>query len=387
MEIGRVSPQALDLKARAARFIEQEIRPFEAEMAGRHELDQARVQELRRKARAAGFVNINMPPELGGLDLSMLDTVAIEEEAGKATMGLGFLIAGRGPRHLYEVATPDQMERYVLPMLRGELPSAWAITEPDVAGSDVAAIQTSAVRDDDDWYLNGAKCFVTGGQQAQVFFVLANTHLGQTLFLVDRDTPGLEIERVPRFMHDPYISQHVELRLVNARVPEANRVREAGGDRTRKWFSDERLMIAARSCGAAERLIELARDWAMRRESGGRPLAEYQAIQFMLADSLTELTAARLMTWHAATAWDNGVDAKIVHGKIAMAKLFASEMVGRVADRAVQIYGGRGYMTENPVERYYREVRVDRIWEGTSEIQRLIIARGLFKRGLAPYIS
>jgi alkylation response protein AidB-like acyl-CoA dehydrogenase len=249
------------------------------------------------------------------------------------------------------------------------------------------AIRTTAMPDDDEWYLNGEKWFVTGGHNAQVFFVLANTHLGQTLFLVDRDAPGLEIVRTPKFMHDPYISQHVELRLNNCRVMETNRVQEGGGERTRKWFADERLMIAARSCGAAERLINLARDWALHRESMGHTLSDYQAIQFMLADSMTELTAARLMTWHAATAWDRGIDPKVVHGKIAMAKLYASEMVNRVADRAVQIYGGRGYMAENPVERYYREVRVDRIWEGTSEIQRLIIWRGLLKRGLEPYIS
>lgn len=146
-------------------------------------------------------------------------------------------------------------------------------------------------------------------------------------------------------------------------------------------------MIAARCCGAAERLIDLSRDWALEREAFGHPIAEYQAIQFMLADSLTELAAARLLTWHAATAWDRGDDGKIVHGKVAMAKLYASEMANQVADRAVQIFGGRGYMTENPAERYYRELRVDRIWEGTSEIQRSIIARGLLKRGAAAYLD
>jgi alkylation response protein AidB-like acyl-CoA dehydrogenase len=161
----------------------------------------------------------------------------------------------------------------------------------------------------------------------------------------------------------------------------------AGGDDAKRWFSLERIMIAARCCGAAERLIDLARAWALEREAFGHPIAEYQAIQFMLADSLTELAAARLLTWHAATSWDRGDDPRIVHGKVAMAKLYASEMANRVADRAVQIFGGRGYMTENPAERYYRELRVDRIWEGTSEIQRSIIARGLLKRGAAAYLD
>jgi alkylation response protein AidB-like acyl-CoA dehydrogenase len=168
-------------------------------------------------------------------------------------------------------------------------------------------------------------------------------------------------------------------------VPEANRVPDGGGEGARKWFTVERLMIAARCCGASERLLGLARDWALERRAFGEPIAEYQGVQFPLADSLTELAAARLLTYHAAHAFDTLADEKIVHGKVAMAKLFASEMAGRVADRAVQVFGGRGYMTENPAERHFRELRVDRIWEGTSEIQRLIIARGLLKRGVTPY--
>jgi alkylation response protein AidB-like acyl-CoA dehydrogenase len=144
-------------------------------------------------------------------------------------------------------------------------------------------------------------------------------------------------------------------------------------------------MIAARCCGAAERLIDLARSWALERSSSGKKISEYQVIQFMLADSVTELNAARLMTYNVAQEWERDPPS-ILHGKTAMAKLFASEMAGRVADRAVQIFGGRGYMTENPAERYYRELRVDRIWEGTSEIQRLIIARGLLKRGAGAYM-
>jgi alkylation response protein AidB-like acyl-CoA dehydrogenase len=186
-------------------------------------------------------------------------------------------------------------------------------------------------------------------------------------------------------MHDPYVSKHQELRLTDVRVPESCRV-DGGGDAGAKvWFTVERLMIAARCCGAAERLIDLSTAYAAERVAFGRPIAEHQAVQFMLADSLTELLAARLMTYHAAGQFDAGADAKIVHGKTSMAKLYASEMAGRVADRAVQVFGGRGYMTENPVERYYRELRVDRIWEGTSEIQRGIIGRALLKRGAAAY--
>jgi alkylation response protein AidB-like acyl-CoA dehydrogenase len=386
VEVGQISDQGREIKARAARFIEEELWPLERDAAERGALDAERVDAARAKARAAGFSNLNMPREVGGADLPMLDLVAIEEEAGKATNGLGFIVADRGPRELLAAATPEQVERWVMPVVRGETREAWAITEPG-AGSDFAGIQATAIRDGDEWVLNGEKWFVTGGDLASYYIVLVNAESEQPLFLVDKGTPGLEVVREPQFMHDPYTSKHQELRLVDCRVPEANRVPGAGGDDTKKWFSLERIMIAARCCGAAERLIDLARAWALEREAFGHPIADYQAVQFMLADSLTELAAARLLTLHAATSWDRGDDAKIVHGKVAMAKLYASEMANRVADRAVQIFGGRGYMTENPAERYYRELRVDRIWEGTSEIQRSIIARGLLKRGAAAYLD
>ncbi len=386
MEVGQVSERAQAIKARAVQFIADELWPLEAEIAESGVVDRAKVDAARAKARASGFANLNMPASVGGADLPMLDLVAIEEESGKATNGLGFFVADRGPRELLDAVTPEQADRWVLPVVRGEMSEAWAITEPG-AGSDVMGIQASAERDGDDWLINGEKWFVTGGDRASYYIVLAWADGEQALFIVEKGTPGLEMLREPHFMHDPYIVKHQEVRLTNCRVPDANRVPGAGGDDAKRWFSLERIMIAARCCGAAERLLDLGRDWTIEREAFGHPIANYQGIQFMLADSLTELAAARLLTWHAATSWDRGDDPKIVHGKVAMAKLFASEMANRVADRSVQIFGGRGYMTENPAERYYRELRVDRIWEGTSEIQRSIIARGLLKRGAAAYLD
>ena len=372
------------LKERIARFVREELHPFEAEIARRGEIDEERLQALRAKARAAGFSNLNMPEEYGGMDLSVVSQVALEEEAGKATNGLGYMVADRGPRELLGLASPEQVERYVMPVVRGETREAWAITEPG-AGSDIKDIATTAARDGEEWVLNGEKWFVTGGERAGFFIVLAWAGEQQASFIVEREAPGLEIVRTPTFMHDPYASKHVELRLTDCRVPQSARLGEGGDEGTKRWFSLERIMIAARCCGAAERLIELARSWALERSSSGRKISEYQAIQFMLADSATELNAARLMTYNVAQEWERDAPS-ILHGKTAMAKLFASEMAGRVADRAVQIFGGRGYMTENPAERYYRELRVDRIWEGTSEIQRLIIARGLLKRGAEAYM-
>jgi alkylation response protein AidB-like acyl-CoA dehydrogenase len=375
-----------ELKARAAEFVEREIRPIEEKVAKTESIDRADIALLRKKARAAGFAMLNMPARYGGKDLSMLGQVAIEEEAGKATNGLGFIVADRGPRELVEIATEDQVERFVIPIIRGEAREAWAVTEPG-AGSDVGAISARAERDGNEWVINAEKWFVTDADMAAFFIVLAWAGGEQTLFLVRRDNPGVHFDRLPHFMHDPYISKHAEMRFVDCRVSDEDRVRASGAEGTKSWFSAERLFIAARSCGTAERVIELTRSWAQERVAYGHPIADYQGVQFPLADSLTELAAARLLTYYAAAEFDRGGDPRIAHGKAAMAKLFASEMVARVTDRALQIFGGRGFMTEHPVNRYYREVRVDRIWEGTSEIQRLIIARGLFKRGAAPYIS
>jgi alkylation response protein AidB-like acyl-CoA dehydrogenase len=207
------------------------------------------------------------------------------------------------------------------------------------------------------------------------------------LFLVEPDATGLEIRRTPRYLHDPYIDHHPEIVFRDCRVPEANRVPASGDAGAKEWILVERLFIAARCCGAALRLLDDATAWAQEREAFGSAIGDYQGVSFPLADSLTELLAARLLTYHAAHAFDTLEDRKVVHGKVSMAKLYASEMAGRVADRAVQILGGRGYMVESPAARFFRELRVDRIWEGTSEIQRVVLARGLFKRGAAPYLG
>jgi acyl-CoA dehydrogenase len=374
-----------ELKRQVGRFIEEEVYPVELRIVERNAIDPGEVDALRAKARAAGFSMLNMPSALGGRDLSMLGQVALEEESGKATNGLGFTVVDRGPRELLELLTPAQAEQYVMPIIRGEYREAWALTEPG-AGSDLAALAATADRDGDDWVINGEKWFVTSEGDAGIYIVAAVHEGEQMLFLVEPGTPGMEITKIPRFLHDPYLDHHPEIVFTNCRVPDANRV--PGGDAgSREWILVERLFIAARCCGAALRLLDEATAWAKEREAFGGTIIENQGVSFPLADSLTELHAARLLTYHAAHAFDTLRDRKVVHGKVAMAKLFASEMAGRAADRAVQIHGGRGYMHENAAARFYREVRVDRIWEGTSEIQKLIIARGLQKRGAAPYLG
>jgi alkylation response protein AidB-like acyl-CoA dehydrogenase len=282
--------------------------------------------------------------------------------------------------------TSEQIERWLKPAIRGERSECYAITEAG-AGSDVDAIEATARRDGDDYVLAGEKMHVTSFNRADHIFFQAKLaggeHVGEhALFVVDKDTPGVRLVREPRYTHT-YPDTHAIVAFDDVRVP-ASQLIGAEGDGmsfTYAWFRYERLMIAARCCGAAERLIEEATAFAQERVQFGQPIIENQAISHMLADSLTELWAARLMTYRLAENVDAGADVKIQHAQCSMAKLYASEMAGRVADRAVQIFGGRGYMRENVAERFWREVRVDRIWEGTSEIQREIVADQLVKRG------
>ncbi|MFQ5939579.1 MAG: acyl-CoA dehydrogenase family protein [Alphaproteobacteria bacterium] len=379
------SARAWQKKVRA--FVDAELIPWEveAEMNGGLLPDEVRGRH-RERARELGLFGMNMPKKLGGAGLSVLEQVVVSEQIGRVTNALGWCFP-TSPRFLAEVATPYQLETWVKPKIEGRRHGAYAITE-EGAGSDVDAIRTTARRDGGDYVIDGEKWHVTGGNRADHFILQAKLaggpHSGaHALFFVDRATPGVRLVRTPAYSHT-YALHHPVFAFDEARVPAANLIGEEGDGMayTQSWFRDERLMIAARCCGAAGRLIDEATAFAKERRAFGRVIAEYQALQFMLADSLTELWGARLMTYRVAEATDAGEDAKILHARCAMAKLYASEMANRVADRAVQIFGGRGYMRENVAERFFRELRVDRIWEGTSEIQRLIIARSLIKRGL-----
>jgi len=287
---------------------------------------------------------------------------------------------------MFDACSEDQLQRYVLPLMRGERKECYAITEAE-SGSDVV-IETTAERTSDGYRLNGEKWFVTTYNLADFLFVQAKLingpHAGDdAMFLVDKDSPGIEEIRAPLFSHT-FNHHHAELALQDVDVPAENLIGKEGGGMsyTHSWFRRERLMIAARDCGAAARLIEEATAWARRREVSGEKLIDKQMVQAMLADSVTDWWAARLITFEAAEAHDRGEDLKSLHARCSIAKLYASEAAYRIADRAVQIFGGRGYMRENCAERFSREIRVDRIWEGASEVQRLVIARALAKRGL-----
>jgi acyl-CoA dehydrogenase len=282
--------------------------------------------------------------------------------------------------------TEEQKRRWLPDLLGGELLGGYCLSEAH-AGSDPAAMRTTARRDGDDYVLNGEKWHVTSGNLADVMIFQAKLSDGPNagahcLFFVPMETAGIAILRNPAYSHT-YAAHHPIYELKDVRVPAVNRIGEEGAGMgfTYDWFRYERLMIAARCCGAAARLIDEATKFAQERIVFGQKLADQQLIQAMLADSVTELWAARLITFRTAEEIDAGADVKVTHAQSSMAKLYASEMANHVADRAVQIFGGRGYMRENVAERFFRELRVDRIWEGTSEIQRLIIANGLYKRG------
>ena len=340
----------------------------------------------RNKARAIelGFSAIDVPKAHGGLELTLEEQVAIWEQLGRVTNALSWCFS-EPQSWMFDACSDEQIEKYILPMMRGEKKDCYAITEAG-PGSDVAGIEATATKDDGNYILNGEKWYVTSGNLADFFWFQATLpdEEDEALFLVDARTDGIEVIDTPRFTHT-YAAHHPTYRFNNVRVPVSQRVGRPGDGMsfTHSWFRHERLMIGARSCGAAARLIEEAFEFANGRTVDGLPLTEKQAIQFMLADSVTELYASRLMTYDTARAIDGGVDLKVQHSRCSMTKLFVSEAANRIADRAVQIFGGRGYMRENVAERFFRELRVDRIWEGTSEIQRIIIARCLMKRGLA----
>ncbi|MDQ3501420.1 MAG: acyl-CoA dehydrogenase [Actinomycetota bacterium] len=375
-----------EIQLRARQFVDEELIPWEvhAEMNQGEIPDdvQARHEKL---VRELGFLAINQPLELGGPGYTTRQQVLIMEQAGRVTNALSWVIS-TPPSWLPEVATSFQMERWVMPTIAGELTEAYAITE-EHAGSDVAALTATARRDGDHYVLNGVKWHVTSANLANYLFfqgvLTEGPRAGEhAFFFVDMDTPGIRHVRTPAYTHT-YAHHHWEMAFEDVRVPVANLIGAEGDGMSfaREWFRFERLMIAARCCGAAERLIDEMTAFAEQRIIGEKKLADYQAIAFMLADSLTELWGARLMTYQIADEVDNQADVKLLHAHASMAKLTASEMANRVADRAVQVFGGRGYMRENVAERFWRELRVDRIWEGASEVQRAIIADQLRKRG------
>ncbi len=375
------TPSQTELIGRAAELVRR-IMPYEQRCDEHEGLPDETLSELASHTLELHLNAINMPAEWGGQGLGVLDQVLVQEQLGQLTNALWDVVWR--PANALRACDASQRERYLLPAIRGERRDCYAVTE-EGAGSDFTAVATTATPDGDGYRISGKKWFVTVGDAADFLVVLAvvGPEREPTLFLVDRDTRGVGIDRTPRYMH-AFVYKHPIFYFDDVEVgPEAVLGGVgAGAELTREWFVEERLMIAARAAGAAERALREATAWAGTREQFGRALIDNQMIQAMLADSAMEIASMRALTYQVAAECDAGMPRKLVHAKAAMVKTVASEAAGRVVDRAVQVFGGRGYMREFPVERLYRDIRVDRIWEGTSEIQRLIVSNEISKRGL-----
>jgi acyl-CoA dehydrogenase len=365
------------------RFVLERLRPLEAKVAEDDEMPDDVIEDMK----ALGLFGLSIPEEYGGLDLSMEDECLVAIEVGRTSPAFRSAFGtnvGIGSQGLVMFGTTEQKARYLPKIASGEIITSFALTEPD-AGSDSAAVQTKAMRDGDVYVLNGTKRFITNADKADLFTVMTRTDPskpgagGVSAFLVERDLPGVSVGKPEKKMGQQ--GAHVcDVIFDNVRVPAANLLgREGEGFKVAMQVLDRgRLHISAICIGVAERLIADCVAYATERKQFGQAISQFQLIQGMLADSKTESLVAKAMTLETARKRDAGQSVTL---EAAAAKYFASEMVGRVADRAVQIFGGAGYVADAGIERFYRDVRIFRIYEGTSQIQQVVIAREVLKRG------
>lgn len=374
-----------DMIVRSLRaFREQELEPYEAEVDRTGEVPEELGQRIKARALEMGFYAPNLPEEVGGGGLDYKTLALFERELGKTSWGLHGYI--HRPSEILMACEGDQIEDYLLPCVSGEKKEVFALTEPG-AGSDILSMATKAVRDGKDFIINGSKHFISSPVIPDFAILFAwtgvqDTKKGErklvTAFLIDRDTPGFDIQRGPRCAAQR--AYHTwQLSFSQCRVHERQILGQEGQgfELADKWLRMGRIWVAAAACGKMERLLELATRYAAERKQFGQAIGKFQGTSFKLADMATDLQASDLLVMHAADKADEGI---MTPEDAAMAKLFASEAVGRVADHTIQIYGGMGLMEELPIERLWRDARLDRIWDGTSEIQRHIISRSLLRQ-------
>lgn len=365
-------------------FVENELYPFEAEIERTGHLRREVIDQIKAKAIAAGLYAANMPADVGGAGLDTVSWLLYEKELGRANYALHWSCVAR-PSNIMLAGTLEQREKYLYPSIRGEKSDCLAMTEPD-AGSDLRGMKASAVQDADDWILNGTKHFISHADLAD--FVIVFMASGEeatargkrkkiTAFFVDKGTPGFTIRDGYRNVsHRGYTNSILE--FDDCRLPQSQVLGEAhkGFDVANRWLGATRLQVAATCLGRAERALEHVVGYAAEREQFGQKIGKFQGVSFKLADMATELKAAELMVLEAAWKYDQGT---VTDQDMAMAKLKATEMLAMVADEAIQIHGGMGLMEDLPLERIWRDARVERIWEGTSEIQRHIISRAMLR--------
>lgn len=375
-----IPPELNELRLLTRRFVERELMPLEQEVEETDDFPDDNRCALQRRAAGLGLWALNIPEEFGGGGVNSLGALLVHIEVGKTSMALGHHVVN-GPPFILLHGSQEIKERFLLPGVRAEKIACLALTEPN-AGSDAASIQTRAVADGDDFVINGRKHFITNGDKADYAIVFAVTepgrrHKGISCLLVEKGTPGFSVGRIQETMGIRGLHQ-VELVFEDCRIPRARLLGNLneGFTLAMQMLGQTRLIISAHNLGKAERIQSLATEYAKKRITFGQPIAERQAVQWMLADSAVEIYASRMMAYNVAWEIDQGVRDG---AHTSMLKLFVSEMVNRVADRAMQIFGGMGYTKELPIERFYRDVRVERIWEGPSEIHRMLIARDLLR--------
>jgi alkylation response protein AidB-like acyl-CoA dehydrogenase len=382
-----LSPAEVELQSKARAFTEEHLFPYEIQCEHENGLPDATIESIKEAVVASNLNAINHDRSNGGRGLDLFQQVLVQEELGKATGALWDVVWR--PSIPLKWCTETQKDEYLRPACRGERRDCYAITE-ETAGSDAGGIMTTAARDGDGFVINGEKWYVTVGDVAD--FILVHAHVDgdaqkPTVFIVDKDLPGVELVRTPRYMHT-FVFEHPIFSFTGVRVGADKILGQIGQgyELTKDWFVEERLMIGARTVGASVRALHLSSAFANERVAFRRSLSDHQGVEFMLADMAAEIMAAKSLLYRvAADAARGRLSRGQLHAQAAVVKLVCSETAGRVIDKAVQIHGGRGYMREQPVERLWRELRVDRIWEGTSEIQRVIIGRELRKRGPALY--
>ncbi len=379
-----LTPEQEMVVATVRGFVETELFPLEAEAERRNDVPREIGRTIQDKVIALGFYAPNMPADLGGGGLDTLTLTLLERELGRASLALANYW-GR-PSKILLACVGEQREKYLLPSIRGEKIDALAMTEPD-AGSDIRAMKCAARRDGSDFVLNGTKHFISHADVADFVIVFAATGEEQTprgpkkritAFLVDRDTPGFDIR--PGYASISHRGYHnFVLTFDECRLPASQVLGEVdrGLDAMNDWLAGTRLTVAAMCVGRARRAFDLSLQYAATRKQFGQAIGRFQGVSFKLADMVTEIDAADWLTLAAAWRLDQGLEAT---REISSAKLYASEMLARVTDEAIQIHGGMGLMSDLPLERFWRDARVERIWDGTSEIHRHIISRDLLRR-------
>ena len=363
-------------------FVEKELYPHEALVEEKRLVPDEIATDIRRKAQAAGFHSMNMPIELGGGGLDYQTMALVDRELGKPSTALSLLISR--PTKILLACKGEQIDRYLKPVIRGERKDCFALTEP-AGGSDAKSLTTSARRDGDDWIINGVKQFISYADMADFIVLFAITGTDDTpkgprkrftAFLIDKDTPGVTVTPMPAICTRGYNPNMIYLDNVRVHARQILGEEGKGFDFANDWLYSGRVMLASASVGRAERIFKMACEWAASRKAFGRTIGEFQGTGFKIADMATDIKMAWLLVLEAAWKMDQGT---LTRHEASIVNLHGSEMIGRVADHAVQIFGGMGMMEEFPIQRFWRDARIERIWEGTSEIHRDIIARDILR--------